>query len=84
MRPLELSRVEVEKIRIDWMAGLPIGTICARCHHGTEQIRRLADEEGWPPRAQREPLPPGHAATWAILWRESALAGVAFPQMRMA
>ena len=84
MRPATFTPAEIEAIRTDWLAHVPLRTICARHGRGHEVIRRLADEQEWPERRDREPLPPGSAATWGLIAAGSIYEGVSFARLMVA
>lgn len=83
MRPcLNLSESEISDVKACWIAGLSINGICAKFHHGSEQIRALVATDGWPERGDREPLPAGHSLTWGLLVSGTIAAGIPFDQVR--
>lgn len=84
MRVLRLTAEEVGAIHEAWMSGVSINTICSKFNHGTEQIRALARDNGWPDRGIREPLPAGHPSTWGALVRGTLCELIPFSQAGMA
>lgn len=80
MRVFTITPETIEIVRELWFAEVGINEICRRVGHGTMQIKRLADEQGWPSRAARPTRQAGHRDTWSVLWRGIAFDGVpAFP-----
>jgi hypothetical protein len=77
-----LSEAEIAEIREAWLAGDSIATICDDFRHGTQQIRTLAIEQGWPDRDRlRDALPPGHASTWGAICGHVSGAGADFSHL---